>query len=62
MISRGLDYLRGGFEVISEEFFISYKLGMRVVWVRISRDFAGKVLTRPQTPGLVCPVLRKSLN
>ena len=42
--------LERGFEVISEEFFMSYKLGRRVVWVRISRDFAGKVLTRPETP------------
>jgi hypothetical protein len=50
------------FEVVAEEFFISYKLSRRVVWVRISRDFAGKVLTRPEAPGLVCLVLRKPLS
>jgi hypothetical protein len=54
--------LERSFEVVAEEFFISYKLGKRVVWVRISRDFAGKVLTRPETPGLVCLVLRKPLS
>ncbi len=57
-----LKLLKRGFEVIVEEFFISYKLDRRVVWVRISRDFAGKVLTRPETPGLVCLVLRKPLS
>ena len=57
-----LELLERGFEVVAEEFFISYKLGRRFVWVRISRDFAGKVLTRPETPGLVCLVLRKPLS
>jgi len=55
-----LKLLKRGFEVIVEEFFIPYKLGRRVVRVRISRDFAEKALTRPETPGLVCLVLRKS--
>ena len=54
--------LERSFEVVAEEFFISYKLSRRVVWVRISRDFAGKVLTRPEAPGLVCLVLRKPLS
>jgi len=57
-----LRLLERGFEVVAEEFFISYRLGRRVVWVRISRDFAGEVLTRPETPGLVCLVLRKPLS
>jgi len=57
-----LKSLERGFEVVAEEFFISYRLGRRFVWVRISRDFAGKVLTRPETPGLVCLVLRKPLS
>jgi len=54
--------LERGFEVVAEEFFLSYRLGRRVVWVRISRGFAGKVLTRPEAPGLVCLVLRKPLS
>jgi SAM-dependent methyltransferase len=57
-----LKLLERGFEVIAEEFFISCKLGMRVVWVRVSRNFAGKVLTRPEAPGLVCLVLRRPLS
>jgi SAM-dependent methyltransferase len=57
-----LELLERGFEVVAEEFFIPYKLGRRFVWVRISRDFAGKVLTRPEVPGLVYLVLRKPLS
>jgi len=57
-----LELLERGFEVIVEEFFISYKLGRRFVWVRISRDFAGKALTRPEAPGLACLMLRKPLS
>ena len=51
--------LERGFEVVAEEFFISYKLGRRVVWVRINRDFAEKALTIPENPGLACLVPRK---
>jgi len=61
MTSRGLNCLRGVSRLL-QEFFISYKLGRRVVRVRISTDFAGKVLTRPETPGLACPVLRNPLS
>ena len=54
-----LRLLERGFEVVAEEFFISYKLGRRVVWVRINRDFAEKALTIPENPGLACLVPRK---
>jgi SAM-dependent methyltransferase len=52
--------LERGFEVVAEEFFLSYRLGRRVVWVGVNKDLDRKVLTNPEAPSLACFILKKA--
>ena len=51
--------LERGFEVVAEEFFLSYRLGRRFVWVGVNKDLDRKVLTNPEAPSLACFILKK---
>jgi len=54
-----LQLLTQGFEIICEDTLIPYKLGKRIIWLKISANLAKKINTGSKTPGLLCFVARK---